>query len=64
MLNSDYEAKRSHDLMLRKPLVHSMPRQTFLRWLKSKGKMGGQNKVPRLYNDRKYVEEILTFIKP
>lgn len=63
MLNSDYEAKRSHDLMLRKPLVHSMPRQTFLRWLKSKGKMGGQNKVPRLYNDRKYVEEILTFIK-
>ncbi|HSV88338.1 MAG TPA: GH3 auxin-responsive promoter family protein [Bacteroidales bacterium] len=62
-LNSDYEAKRSNDLMLKKPVVRSLPRDTFLRWLKSKGKMGGQNKVPRLYNERKYVEDILNFIK-
>jgi len=62
-LNSDYEAKRSQDLMLKKPLIRSMPRETFQRWLKSKGKMGGQNKVPRLYNERKYVEDILNFVK-
>jgi hypothetical protein len=62
-LNSDYEAKRSADLMLKLPLIHNVPQQTFFRWLKSKGKMGGQNKVPRLYNERKYVDEILKFIK-
>ena len=62
-LNSDYEAKRSSDLMLKLPLIHPVPRETFFRWLKSKGKMGGQNKVPRLYNERKYVDEILKFIR-
>ncbi len=62
-LNSDYEAKRSADLMLKMPKVTVAPRQTFFKWLKSKGKIGGQNKVPRLYNDRKYVDEILKFIK-
>jgi len=35
--------------------VHNM---TFHEWLKSKGKLGGQNKVPRLSNDRKIIEEI------
>ena len=58
-LNSDYEAKRYHDLMLQEPIIRKMPPQTFYTWLKSKGKLGGQNKVPRLSNDRKYVEEIL-----
>ena len=62
-LNSDYEAKRSADLMLKMPKVTIAPRQTFFKWLKSKGKIGGQNKVPRLYNSRKYVDEILAFIK-
>lgn len=62
-LNSDYEAKRSADLMLKMPMVQSVPPETFFKWLKSKGKMGGQNKVPRLYNDRKYVDEILKFIE-
>lgn len=62
-LNSDYEAKRSADLMLKIPRVHKVPHETFFRWLKSKGKMGGQNKVPRLFNDRKYVDEILKFIQ-
>jgi hypothetical protein len=62
-LNSDYEAKRSADLMLHAPKLTSVPRGTFFNWLKSKGKIGGQNKVPRLYNERKYVEEILEFIK-
>lgn len=58
-LNSDYEAKRYHDMVLRKPIVKTMPKNTFYNWLKQKGKLGGQNKVPRLSNDRKYVEEIL-----
>jgi hypothetical protein len=40
-------------------MVRIMPAGTFYNWLRSKGKLGGQNKVPRLYNDRKYVEEIL-----
>lgn len=62
-LNSDYEAKRSADLMLHAPKLTSAPRGTFFNWLKSKGKIGGQNKVPRLYNDRKYVNEILEFIQ-
>jgi hypothetical protein len=58
-LNSDYEAKRYHDLMLEEPLVRLVPPMTFYRWLKSHGKLGGQNKVPRLSNERKYVDEIL-----
>jgi len=62
-LNSDYEAKRYHDLILNKPLIHIMPKETFYNWLKFKGKLGGQHKVPRLFNDRKYVDEILTRIK-
>lgn len=63
-LNSDYEAKRHKDIALRLPLVHALPKGTFARWLQSKGKLGGQHKVPRLCNDRKYVEEILGFAGP
>lgn len=59
-LNSDYEAKRYHDLLLGEPLIKILPKGTFYHWLKSKGKLGGQHKVPRLANDRKYVEEILS----
>lgn len=60
-LNSDYEAKRYKDIALRLPIVHVLPKGRFNEWLKSKGKLGGQHKVPRLYNDRKYVDEILAF---
>lgn len=62
-LNSDYEAKRYHDLLLGPPVIHVMSQGTFYRWLKLKGKLGGQNKVPRLANERKYVEEILEMVK-
>ena len=58
-LNSDYDAKRSHDLALELPVVRAVPQNTFYHWLKSKGRLGGQNKVPRLSNDRNYIEEIL-----
>jgi hypothetical protein len=56
--NSDYEAKRQKDIALRMPLVKSLPVGSFTKWLKSKGKLGGQHKVPRLCNERKYVDEI------
>ncbi|MCY7411353.1 MAG: GH3 auxin-responsive promoter family protein, partial [Chitinophagales bacterium] len=58
-LNSDYDAKRQGDLAMKLPVVHSLPQNTFYNWLKSKNKLGGQNKVPRLSNERKLVEEIL-----
>jgi GH3 auxin-responsive promoter len=60
-INSDYEAKRYKDIALRLPVVHSLKKGTFTSWLRNKGKLGGQHKVPRLSNERKYVEEILTF---
>ena len=58
-VNSDYEAKRHKDIALRMPVVHAMKNGTFTAWLRSKGKVGGQHKVPRLSNERKIVEEIL-----
>lgn len=61
--NSDYEAKRHKDIALRLPIIHVMQKGGFNHWLKSKGKVGGQNKVPRLSNDRKYIEEIKKFIQ-
>lgn len=58
-LNSDYEAKRYRNMILRKPVIHSLKKDTFYAWLKQNGKLGGQHKVPRLSNNRKIVEEIL-----
>ena len=49
-VNSDYEAKRFKDLNLVMPVVRSVPKGTFNKWLKAKNKLGGQNKVPRLSN--------------
>ncbi len=60
-INSDYEAKRTADILLKMPKVRSMEKGTFFRWLKSKGRVGGQNKVPRLFNNRKYIDQILKF---
>ena len=62
-VNSDYEAKRYHDMVLNKPVIHVVPPGTFYNWLKKKNRLGGQYKVPRLSNDRKYVEEILEMIR-
>lgn len=63
-INSDYEAKRHKDMALRMPIVHQMPKDGFKRWLKDKGKLGGQHKVPRLSNERKYLEEMLAYLTP
>lgn len=62
-LNSDYEAKRYKNMVLREPIIRPVPRHTFYNWLKKRDKLGGQNKVPRLSNDRKYIEQILELIK-
>lgn len=61
-LNSDYEAKRYKDIALVMPLVHALEKNVFHEWLRNKGKLGGQHKVPRLSNDRRYVDEILLLI--
>ncbi len=58
-VNSDYEAKRHKNIALRMPVVHGFHSGLFNSWLKQRGKLGGQHKVPRLSNDRKYVNEIL-----
>ena len=61
-INSDYDAKRTKDLALALPIIQILPTGTFDRWLQGKGKLGGQNKVPRLSNDRTILEEVLTII--
>ncbi|MCG8700178.1 MAG: GH3 auxin-responsive promoter family protein [Bacteroidales bacterium] len=58
-VNSDYEAKRYKNITLDVPIMHKVEQGTFYRWLQHKGKLGGQNKVPRLSNERKYVEQLL-----
>jgi hypothetical protein len=58
-INSDYEAKRHKDIALRMPIVHVLDKGVFTGWLRSKGKLGGQHKVPRLSNERIVLEEIL-----
>ena len=58
-VNSDYEAKRYKNLALHAPEIIFLKPGTFYEWLKIKGRLGGQFKVPRLSNDRKIVEEIL-----
>jgi hypothetical protein len=62
MLNSDYEAKRSNDILLQRPIVQSIPKGTFLAWLETKKKVGGQFKVIRLSNNRTVIEEIKRLI--
>ena len=58
-INSDYEAKRYHDMTLTMPKVHVAEEGLFYNWLKQKGKLGGQHKVPRLSNNREFIEELM-----
>jgi hypothetical protein len=62
-VNSDYDAKRFKNMALKRPIVHIAPPNTFYNWLKNKDKLGGQHKVPRLANNRKYVDEILLMMR-
>ena len=63
-VNSDYEAKRYKSIALRMPILHVLEKGVFRSWMKRKGKLGGQHKVPRLSNDRKYIEEIQALLIP
>ncbi len=56
--NSDYEAKRHKNIALSLPKITAVKKGCFHEWLKRKGKLGGQHKVPRLSNERKFIEEI------
>lgn len=58
-INSDYDAKRTKNLALDKPLIHVLKPGSFEAWLHKIGKLGGQHKVPRLMNSREIVEQIL-----
>ena len=60
--NSDYEAKRSYNLSLDFPIVKSLEKGSFYAWMKQNQKIGGQNKVPKLSNHRKYVDSVLEFV--
>jgi hypothetical protein len=62
-LNSDYEAKRYKDIALGLPKITALPGGLFHTWLKNKGKLGGQHKVPRLSNDRRYIDELLLLLQ-
>lgn len=62
-INSDYQAKRSYDLVMKQLTITSLPCGTFKQWMRCRGKLGGQNKVPRLSNDRDLAEQILKSIK-
>jgi hypothetical protein len=57
-VNSDYEAKRYKNITLVLPKVVSLEPGTFYQWMQKRGKLGGQNKIPRLANDRKYLDEL------
>ena len=58
-LNSDYEAKRYNNLTLAMPKINIARKNLFYDWLKNKGKLGGQNKIPRLSNSREYLDVLL-----
>ena len=61
-VNSDYEAKRFNNMVMEKPEVNNLMPGTFYNWMKNKNKLGGQHKIPRLSNNREYVEELLKMV--
>jgi len=62
-VNSDYQAKRYKDMALENLKIHKAPQGIFEEWLRKKGKLGGQNKVPRLSPKRTFIEEIKELIR-
>lgn len=62
-LNSDYEAKRHKSITLEMPRIEVVPPGTFYKWMKNRGKVGGQNKIPRLANNREYLDPLLKLIE-
>lgn len=58
-INSDYEAKRYKNMTLELPEITLAKQDLFFKWMKNRGKLGGQNKVPRLANNRDYIDDLL-----
>jgi len=58
-INSDYDTKRRGDMVLGAPVIHLVPQGTFYRFMQNRNRLGNQNKVPRLANERGYLEELL-----
>ncbi|MDI9881734.1 GH3 auxin-responsive promoter family protein [Flectobacillus longus] len=61
-INSDYDAKRYKDMVLTPPKINVVQKETFYSWMRSKGKLGGQHKVPRLCNSREYLDSVLAVV--
>lgn len=62
-INSDYDAKRSYNLSLREPIVRAVEEGAFNNWLKYNNRVGGQNKIPRLANNRDYIDRMIEFFE-
>ena len=60
-INVDYREHRAKDFQMRWPVVHAVPPGTFAAWMKRRGKLGGQNKVPRVINDQVLFDDLRTF---
>ena len=58
-LNSDYKSKRFKNITMKRLEIIVAKEKLFFEWLKFKNKLGGQNKIPRLCNDRMLVEELI-----
>jgi hypothetical protein len=61
-VNGDYDAKRTRDVALARLQIHPAPQGTFHTWLYRRGKLGGQNKVPRLANNREYLDSLMPIL--
>jgi GH3 auxin-responsive promoter len=61
-LNVDYRDHRAKDFQMRSPIVHAVAPGTFAAWMKRRGKLGGQNKVPRVINDPALFDDLKQFV--
>ena len=59
MMNSDYETKRNNDVLLKSPIINILEKNFFYNFLKTKNKLGGQNKIQRLHNNRDFIIEFM-----
>ncbi len=57
--NSDYAAKRAGNATMQQLQIVSLKSGTFMRWMESRGKVGGQNKVPRLWQDSQFTDQLI-----
>ena len=58
-VNSDYAAKRLGNATMERLQIASLAHGTFFKWMAARNKIGGQNKVPRLYGDMRYIDELI-----